>query len=190
MQKSKSTLMAAGAYLALVGILAVSTAGVGHTQAGRQHGPDVRVVNDSTEPVPVTLQGAAKIDTSSPLAVRDVNDVVQTPFQAAFTDIVPVIVPSGKRLVIEYVSGFVGTGDAVALAVSIETKLGGQALRHAIPINLASANGGGAETYTFGDSARLYADPGTQVIARLHLTGNPAGSAANCTLSGYLVDAP
>jgi hypothetical protein len=189
MRHPKYPLLALGAYLALIGVFAISTAIPGQTQGGKPNGPDVRVVNTGAEAVPISIQGTAQIDTSSPIPVHDVDNVAQEPFHAAFTDAVPLTVPSGKRLVIEHVSGFAGVFEAVTLAVSIETKLGGHTINHAFPVTLAFDNGD-TRTYTFGSLTRLYADPGTTVRARVNLTGNPAANSANCTLSGYLIDVP
>src|SRR5437762_3252684 len=116
MRHPKYPLFAIVAYLALTGVLAISTARPGHTQAGHPPGPDVRVVNTTTEPVPVTLQspnpvpvrlqGSATIDTTNPIPVRDVDRHPQEPVQ--FSLFMPgpggsYTVPAGKRLVIEYV---------------------------------------------------------------------------------------
>lgn len=61
--KPSYALSALGAYLALIGTLAMTTARPAYTQGGeRPAGPAVRVVNPATEPVPVSLRGAAQID--------------------------------------------------------------------------------------------------------------------------------
>lgn len=64
MINTKRTLFAAAAYAALVGLAVLATPGSGHSEAqgnGQPNGPDVRVVNKPTEPVPVTLKGTGTI---------------------------------------------------------------------------------------------------------------------------------
>src|SRR5689334_2920041 len=105
-QKVKSVLLATAAYAVLIAVFAVTISGPGHSQSGKQPGPDVRVVNKPTEPVPVTLQGSAQIDTSSPIPVRDVDAVVKQPFQMTIHRTIPdggntdngivLTVPAGK----------------------------------------------------------------------------------------------
>jgi hypothetical protein len=61
MQKHKVSLFAAAAYLALVGTLVITTPRSGQSQGkGQPQGPDVRVTNTTSEPVPVSLQGTGK----------------------------------------------------------------------------------------------------------------------------------
>lgn len=97
MKNAKYTLFAALAYIALIGALAVTSARPVSGQKGGPPGPDVRVVNTTAEPVPVTLQGTGKftgdvnvvntpsvnianspivkVDTSTPLVVQEVGQV-------------------------------------------------------------------------------------------------------------------
>ena len=82
MQKAKATLLVIGAYLALVGTLAMLSPKSATGQKGGPPGPDVRVINLPTEPVPVTLRGVAQIETSTPLPVRDVDAAARQPVQA------------------------------------------------------------------------------------------------------------
>jgi hypothetical protein len=41
--------------------------------ADARRGPDVRVVNTQSEPLPVAIQGTAQINTSTPIPVKDVD---------------------------------------------------------------------------------------------------------------------
>ncbi len=64
MLKSRYTLVASAACVALVGTFIVTTPLAGYSQGsgkGQPPGPDVRVINKPSEPVPVSLQGTGQI---------------------------------------------------------------------------------------------------------------------------------
>jgi hypothetical protein len=103
MRNPKYTLLAGGAYLALIGLFALTSTKTGLTQNGKPQGPDVRVVNTAAEPVPVRLQstaapvpvllqgtsepvpvhieGTTQIDASTPLNVHDLDNPALHPVQ-------------------------------------------------------------------------------------------------------------
>lgn len=184
MKNPKYPFIALGAYLALIGTLAVTTARPAYTQGNGRGGPDVRVVNTPAEPVPVTLQGAAQIDTSTPLPVREVDNPNRVPFQIELTrEESEFEVPAGKRLVIEHVSGEYNT-DAPRSFVSLGTTSGDPPLfveHHFVPEVTGTFNG--FSDHLFSLAARLYANPGTVVRA----FGGGATS-LSVAISGYLVD--
>jgi hypothetical protein len=188
MRNAKFPLLAVCAYLALVGVMAISTVGPAHTQGGKSKGPDVRVINTSAEPVPVSIQGVAQIDSSSPLSVKIVETEVRQPFHAAITESTPLVVPAGKRLVIEHVTGLVRTNGADAVCMRMEVETEGQIVTHNFPLTLGS-DIGHQRMYSFSGPTRLYADPGSQIEVEIFLVGL-IGSSTNCSVSGYLVDAP
>ena len=93
-RSAKYPLMALGAYLALIGVLAIATSGPAYTQSGQPNGPNVSVINTPAEPVPM----------------RDVDNPARQPFHLQmFGDNNSFTVPAGKRLVIEFVSGRIHT---------------------------------------------------------------------------------
>jgi hypothetical protein len=206
MSNPKYPLLALVAYLALIGVLAISTARPGNTQAGRPAGPDVRVVNtpaeavpvsvqgtakiDTSSPIPVTLQGSAKIDTTNPIPVRDVDRRPQQPVQFSLFEPSQrsYTVPAGKRLVIEYVSGGFGinsNGGAQAV-VFLEVSPGSE--RHLFPGTPVSYNDGlpGGVTFAFSQSARMFVGSG----ATISLSGCQGVLLGSVNVSGYLVDVP
>ncbi len=97
------------------------------------------------------------------------------------------VIPDGKRLVIEYVSGnvFVDIGDAVVFSVS--TTVDGVLAHHQLVLTPLGPSGGFAKGYTASQSMRLYADSGTEVTV---YAGNTLGGRAtmHASISGYLVD--
>src|SRR5262245_32645813 len=102
-------------------IMAASAlAGPAQAQKDNPPGHDVRVINKPSEPVPVTQQGAIKIDTSTPLPVRDVDRSAQEPvhilLQIEPNKASEYAVPAGKRLVIEHVSGLAQVSNTEELA--------------------------------------------------------------------------
>ena len=200
MRNPKYPLIALAAYLALVGTLAVTTSRPATGQNGQPHGPDVRVINKTTEPVPVTLQGTAgpvpvsiqgtaQIDTSSPIPVRDVDRQVQQPVQFSLFN--PpgntYTVPAGKQLVIEYVSGGLGiTSSGGAFAeIFIEVSPGITHIIPGTPVSYADGNPGGLG-FAFSQPCRIYAGPGATV--KFH--GSQGVLLSTLNVSGYLVDAP
>jgi len=201
MRNPRFPLLAIVAYLALAGLLAISTARPGSTQAGHPPGPDVRVVNTTAEPVPVTLQspnpvpvtlqGSATIDTTNPIPVRDVDRQPQQPVQ--FSLFIPgpssYTVPAGKRLVVEYVSGgfVIIPHGGVAATVGLEVRPGFDG--HVFAGVPSSYNDGAPAPdglgFTFSQSARLYAGPGKSLSL-----GGGGVQLASMRVSGYLVDVP
>ena len=81
--------MAPGATLALIGAVAVSPSGPAYTQSGQPKGPNVRVVNMESEPVPV----------------KDTDSLSKEYAHMLFrdNDSEPVV-PAGKRHVFEHIT--------------------------------------------------------------------------------------
>lgn len=166
MQKVKYPLVALGAYLRLVGALAVTSVG------------------------PATAHDDAIV------RIRDINDPPRNPVQASLglrTDggFTEYIVPAGKRLVIEHVSSFVSdSGDGELGNVNLATVVGGQVASHHFPmtheVELLDH-----DSFAFGGPARLYVDGEATIRLSLGVAG--AHSTTNVVLvgsfSGYLVHA-
>ena len=197
MRNPKYPLIALGAYLALIGTFALTTSAPGYTQGNG--GPDVRVVNtpeqpvpvklQTSAPIPVSIQGTAQIDTSSPLPVRDVDNLRQQPVQRHLdTQSLFYTVPAGKRLVIEHVSGSAFADESDRLFVHIRTFAGGSDVRHHLPFTVVHFFGDN-RSYDFGGVTKLYADPGTHVSLS-YFINTSAHVFASATFSGYLVDLP
>jgi hypothetical protein len=113
----------------------------------------------------------------------------------------PFTVPVGKRLVIEYVSGNLNAVPSCNTAPRMElrTSVGGTTVNHYFsPENTGivdELNGSGPErSYVLSRETRLYADPGSQVLAILHLSASPGCGYTTgdfgLHVSGYLVDIP
>jgi len=196
MSRPTYTLLAAAAFLVLIGVL---TIGAPRAATGQKGGPPVvnaQVVNSQSNPVPVTLQGSAQIDTSSPIPVRDVNNPAQTRVQIAVSRVFgdheqnsPYSVPAGKRLVIEYVSGLgsIQGGNAQVNGAKVVTTVDGESHAHIFPMNQPVA-GDPAKQCLFGQVTRLYADPETQVSIIPNFRGTADQIDVVANMSGYLVD--
>ena len=171
-------------------------------------GPDVRVINTQTNPVPVTLTGNLAVDTSTnaPLLVRDVDNPARQPVIRLADDVNVLVgetqaskqmytVPAGKRLVIEFVSvrTFVDPGQKVFVEVGVSD---GQT---SYDINLAPTLVGkfpAGNSGLFGDRSaisqqtRLYANAGDTVHAFVQKNDDTGAGQANINVTGYLVDVP
>ena len=144
---------------------------------------------NSQTPTPVIVKNTTK--TTIP-----VNIVADQPFQVrldrstgdSFT------VPSGKRLVIESVSGsFNGDQGARLLSVSLQTTVSGTLADHFfVPTFMAENNGGGLITdyLGFSQETRLYADAGTTVTLIISQTNGKNINGWDVGVSGYLVKVP
>jgi hypothetical protein len=125
----------------------------------------------------LAYQGSAK-------AKPSVLDEIAHPFQTHLCDTAPCVashqdtfsVPSGHRLVIEFVSGRCDVSEAT---VFLSTTVNGTTVLHNfVPLHTSNANG---TEGSFSQPTRLYADPGTNVV----VTGDvPFPTCTNVTLSG------
>lgn len=142
---------------------------VGITAAGNT----VRVGNAKTSPVPV----------------YDARDA-QTPFHAALNYSQPsVVVPSGKRLVIEYI-GLYAAGEEIMTFYrpTISTTTGGLKVGHYINAQFTRVSNAVAFFHS-SQATRLYADPNTAVSFSIDAYGGVAYY-QEATVSGYLVPYP
>lgn len=166
---------------------------VGHLlaprQAGAQNAPrgsaPVTVYNTSANPVPVT--GAVVVKSqpaSTPFQASRVCEVVQVSVQCDLYT-----VPAGKRALIEYFSFSHGARGADVpgfdMRPALFTTVSGVTIRSFIqPLVVMGPSEGGT-----GQAVRLYADPGTTVVARV-IAGRAVGFDALFSISGVLVDVP
>lgn len=95
-------------------------------------------------------------------------------------------VPSGKRLVIRFVSGLVDlpTGQKL-IDVEVFTQLNGGFFDHRI-VPTFTGPSLSFDEFEFGQEAVIFAD--TQVAMRVTRNGTSATGAADLTISGYLID--
>ncbi len=191
MKKTTSLLLAASGFIALVAALIISLAQEAHAPGAAP----VLVTNTAANPVPTTVSNAA----SSPVLVRDVDS---TPYSASCIGNVAnggqcfFTVPSGKRLVIESVSGQANMVPGQLLLIRIEgSQASGQAPESSstgfsltVPVSFQFSNGF-FDFYGFNQRTFLQVDP--EGIVRTAMVGTTAGSSqATVNLSGRLVSAP
>jgi|SRR5215469_2220152 len=122
-------------------------------------------------------------------ANQSVLDGITRPFQTRLCDTATCVashqdtftVPTGHRLVIEFVSGRCDVSEAT---VFLSTTVSGTTVLHNF-VPLHTSNAVGTEG-SFSQPTRLYADPGTNVV----VSGDvPFPTCTNVTLSGLLTTA-
>jgi hypothetical protein len=184
--------------------------------------PNVKVANTSADPVPTLAQGTTTVAgtvqaqqsgswdvgitgtptfqvgnvANNPVPGRDVDNPARQPFTKVVTDSNSFAVPSGKRLVIEYVSGggFISTGQKFLEVGFLFTALidGDRAgvQHHFVPVFTGTQNTGmnQFDVYAVSQQTRIYVEPGGLVQGFLEKTSGVAG--VSFTVSGYLVDVP
>ena len=146
----------------------------------------VQVNNDSTNPVPVT----------GLLQVQSIDKPAFEPFQYHFhiafnttqgSNGFSFPIPSGKRLVIEFVSATIGLNIGSIVDSAVKTTVNGITANHHMEFIQNAAAWGYPQSYTISKSMRVYADPDTTVMMYVvdNLTGAGEMTAA---ISGYFVD--
>ena len=155
-------------------------------QGGNQQPLNVSVVNTATRPV----------------YVRDVDNPARQPFHVELYDFRMIagdtlstdsfIVPAGKRLVIEQVSGRFTAPAGQTLDLVVQTGPSeAPATHYYLPVRqgpLAPLSGDG---FVLNQLSRQYAEPGSNVGVILQRRGGTDGEASGLmTFTGYLVDVP
>lgn len=134
---------------------------------------------------------------SIPIPVYDVNEPAMQPFQQELDfDFEPTqlgagksfFVPSGKRLVIEFVSANIGLSTSKAVSFAITTNANGTIAHHRLLLNELWPNSNFLNYYNVSQNMRIYADPGTEV--NIHVNSGGGEGSVFATISGYLVDFP
>ncbi len=135
----------------------------------------VRIVNAKTSPVPN-------------YNARD----AMTPFQATLYNGQLFTVPTGKRLVIEYVGVNAWVyGGATFYSFSLTTTAGGVRSFHALGAQSAGIPSGTTfNSYSGGNATRIYADANTTVAFSAGTAGVVEGENSFATFSGYTVPYP
>jgi hypothetical protein len=154
-----------------------------------------------TNVVPATAAALQQVlvtnTATNPVLTRNVDQFAQTPFQQSFDiKFVPsqlggsatFTVPSGKRLVLEDVSGNFMTQNGMVVDFSVTTTVAGVTACYWLVLSPQGAAGGYPVSYTADQQVRLYAGPGTTVTlsANRQLGGSGEGYAS---VSGYLTPA-
>ena len=140
---------------------------------------------------------------SNPVPVRDVENPARQPFQQELFLSTPdgllgateqFTVPSGKRLVIEFVSfSMTWPGGQVTTRAFINVcNASGNSCPASsyLPASFQATEFGGSEFFVASSPTRLYADPGTVVSAAVRRNVTAGEGLATVAISGYLVDVP
>lgn len=164
----------------------------------------VNVVNPPTSPVPVDVQGVPEVDVSNtadnPLHVRDVDrrartsvldgcsifiDAGDTSDTCSFDEVEP-----GKRLVVEFISGWMGypvgqTGEVHTLVFRPR----GFFQNHYLLQTLQRANVFGDDKYVVSQPFRIDIDPEHRLAVRVVRSPDDTGTVSgDFWITGYLVD--
>jgi len=175
-------------------------------------GPDVRVVNTQTNPVPVSVinfpTGTNTVNVSSstnaPLLVRNVDSGPAQPVQVAGLLTIGAgqfavlenfySVPDGKRLVVECISAL-GTAPSGQNLVNIELQVIEAVPAAQFPRLLAdphfTGNGAGGEArFQSSQLVKGYVGVGGKLQAHTERNADTGIAFVLVTMSGYLVDVP
>jgi hypothetical protein len=162
--------MFTAAVVLLIGTHALAGTGAGH-RAQEPTSPQT----DSAKP---GSPGGGGIPTGPTFQIQLAVDLRET-----FVGTNSFTVPSGKRLVIEYVSasGVVPSGSSLIYSVTTGS------VQHWIPVTQQAADSYQV-LFIAGQQTRLYAEPGTTVIVGVLRAGIGGTASANISISGSLVD--
>jgi hypothetical protein len=142
----------------------------------------INVANSASAPLFVRVAEPALEPFQQQLMITIPNQ--ETAGSASFT------VPTGKRLVVEAVSGYALLPGGMAFRyAALQTSVGGVAANHFLQTRLDPDTR--ANHIALPVPTRLYADPGTAVTAQVQRHG-VAGATSDITVSvsGYLLNAP
>jgi len=155
-------------YLALVATLLLGLAAPRQVQAAAAL---VSVTNTAANPVPTKAADNPALNSFGTRLYPNVRDY------ASF------IVPAGKYLVIDSVSGFI-TGSNTALDVTLFATTAGTGVARIIPFRV-----GGPIQYLENANVRLVADPGSTVIVFVTDSNYNDSGGVNIDIYGYYVNA-
>ena len=150
---------------------------------------NVNVVNTATNPVPVRDVANAKqpFHILASVTIPSTTESASTSFT----------VPAGKRLVIEFVSGYntLATGQKLR-AVNVLTWVSGQFNRHYVSILHGAPFNIGNEEFVISQPMKVYADGGPDTPVQVSffrefaIGGPHTETTVLLTISGYLEDMP
>jgi hypothetical protein len=131
-----------------------------------------------------------------PIPVSDVNAPFEQPFQIELNfNFDPnhtgggssFVVPAGKRLIIEFVSGNIYLEQGKAVDFSLATNVSGTTAHHRLLLNELWPSGTYSISYNVSQNVKIYADPLAEVLVYVNNTEGGEGSVF-VSISGYLVD--
>src|SRR5262249_968687 len=97
-------------------------------------------------------------------------------------------VSANKRLVIEYVSGYLGLPTGQIARLWLQNTVNNVTASHYMAVNANGAPNNASVEFLVGQPLRLYADPGTDVVVFFSRNDAVGTGSANVTLSGYLIN--
>jgi hypothetical protein len=161
---------------------------------------NVKVVNTSSQPVPVAGSVSVSNLGTATVSVRSADNPAFQPFQAdAVFDgtgqIANIVYPDHKRLVIEFVSMYVFHSTTCQMPLlQIWTTAGDTGAHFSLPVtHFPAAAGALYDTDVVAQQVRIYSGPGIAVTLHPITTGGICNLTANnmsASISGYLVDVP
>jgi hypothetical protein len=213
MNKFKNPLIAVASVAVFVGAIIVFTPASSQGQGG-MNGKDVNVVNTpnvnvvNTPTVQAQQSGAWQVGITgtpgflventaqAPVLARDVDEPARQPFQRTGSidfaagehiSLTEFVVPTNKRLVIEYVSANIVLMDQPLTLFAVHTAAASSGGTHFfVPILLPNLTG----SYMVSQQTRLYANPGSTVTieARRLITPDLEAVSGLAGFSGYLIN--
>ena len=146
---------------------------------------DVVVVNTPAAPVPVTIQ--KNLDNPALQPFQQFLVGFMDPGEFNMGDELAIVVPAGKRLVIEVVSAIVTTDAGQNVRVRLDTWAGGVAAHH---LTISKEPWQATTDHKGIQSGRFYADPGTTAYIRVARDQGAGIANVNAAISGYFVIVP
>ena len=131
---------------------------------------------------------ASPLGVASPLIVRDIDNPAFQPVQVSRDSTgVLVTVPDGKRLVIEFVSGyqFITASISPCTAIQLYSLPAAPTFVHYLAPSIIVPNGG-INNCLVNQSMRMYVDEGRQVYVYF----NPSQGTRYISITGYYIDVP
>lgn len=179
-----------GSKLTVAGVIESTTGGIKFPDATVQTTAGLTTVTTNS-----TLTGngttATPLGVASPILVRDLDNPARQPFQMQVTaDTNLVTVPTGKLLVIEYVSAYqINTNDTTGSSGAVYLRITQTNLLMGIPPTLIRQTSS-VNTYAFniGQQVRLYVTAGQTL--RLEFSFLSISNSRFATVVGYYVDVP
>lgn len=144
---------------------------------------DVVVINGPDAPVPVVVQNQPAA--GEPFQRFLTAQMIAGDFNTG--DDLSVLVPAGKRLVIETVSAIVITAAGQNVRIRVDATAGGAAAHH---LTIAQEAWQGQVDHKAIGALRLYADQATTVFIRVSRDQGAGAATVNASISGHLIDAP
>jgi hypothetical protein len=131
--------------------------------------------------------------------VCEVNNPDKSPFQVSVTfsegagqpvmDGTVIAVPTGKRLVMEYISGQVFVPNGQKLLFSVFCRGQDEGAFHYL-VSTPVAPFGSENCFQCGQVVRLYSDPGTGVVLRIERSPSEGTVFGHMSISGHFVSVP